>query len=1023
MRQRQHKKTTGSTRQASSTSHTGIFSWLALNVHTLLTSLTSLIFLAFWRLRQNWNLLLLIGIGMIVSVTLVCVIPLYTLVATSAGVRGAFANNPTQQYITINGSGEPGFSLSSSQQFKGELDQLFQQYLGSNVNHNPQFLAQTAFSPLANPHLPDTTNINYAVGLNSYDMQAVRPHIQLIQGRLPESNTNDIEIILTPDEAATLHIHVGDVLTTQLGYAYVQFSPSTSTVQPPPLPQSLSFRLVGLFNVNSASDLFWHGNFFQSAGTFGTPEIISVQAIVSTSAMFHVLDTINSLALQQNQVLGNEIEVSWAYQLNVSHLNSDQLGSVLTGLNKFNNAINSTMQTDPLVRNLKASTPSNFTSTYLQRIITERIPLIILTFVTTGLLLLFTILMSNLLVDRQTEMIAVLRSRGASQRQIFSAFSLQGLLLGIVALLIGPLLAPALARFLTQVLFRGKEYGTLGLIANTAEAAFSTRWYALAAALLVVGAMIFSLYQALQLDILHLRRDTARMRRRSLLQRLHWDVATLLIAVIIYGASLYIASTGVLDPQLSVSWLGPLTFAASLAAILAGAFLCLRLFPRFLQLATRMALHAQGAAPLLALAQMARAPRHVLRLMLLLLMATAFATFALVFVASQEQRIPDIATYQAGADISGVISYVNPSKRLSVADLTTAYRRVPGVLSACIGYTASEGYSTATGSIAIMMQAADADTYAQSALWADPDASSLNSLMTQLRTRRTDVLTQHAIPTIVDSATWNALNLSIGSHFTLGDAHGSLPYVVIAQVEHIPTISDNADGSNGGGLIVDYQSYATLFAATSHDQLPFLNTVWLHTSASADAQVVAALSQGPLQLTPLYDRRAIIGTLRSDPLYLTMLGVLLIGSVLPLILALVGNLFASWQNTNVRQIDFAVLRALGSAPHQVAQTLAWEQVGGYVIAIGVGVIAGIILSFMAVPVLVFTGVAPGGLGSETSGNAFFLLQSVPPIQVILPFSLALIVLLLLAFCAFTLSIVIRRVLQASLTQMLRLNVD
>jgi len=616
-----------------------------------------------------------------------------------------------------------------------------------------------------------------------------------------------------------------------------------------------------------------------------------------------------------------------------------------------------------------------------------------------------------------------LRSRGASQRQIFSAFSLQGLLLGIVALLVGPLLAPPLTRLLTQGFFAGKDFDALNLIARPLEAAFRVRWYAIAAALTAIGAMIFSLYQALQLDILHLRRETTRIRRRSLLQRMHWDVTTLLIAFTIYGVSLYIQSTGVLDPQLSVRWLGPLTFMASLTVILAAAFLCLRLFPRFLQFATRVALHTRSAAPLLALAQMARAPRHVLRLMLLLLMATAFATFALVFVASQEQRIPAIAIYQTGADISGTIAYANPSKRLSVSDLTTAYRRVPGVVSASLGYSTSEGYSTATGSMALSMQAVDADTYAQSATWTGADASSLNTLMAQLRTQRASVVSQHAIPAIVDSATWNALNLSIGSHFTLNDSYGSLLFVVMARVEHIPTISDNADGSNGGGLLVDYQSYATLFAATSHDQLPYLNSVWLHTSASADSRVVAALSQGTLQLNPLYDRRTIIATLHADPLYLAMFGVLVIGAVTPLILALAGNLFASWQNTSVRQIDFAVLRAIGSAPRQVAETLAWEQIGGYVIAIGVGVIAGILLSFMAVPVLVFTGVAPGGLGSETSGNAFYLLQSVPPIQVILPFSLALVVLLLLAFSAVTLSIVIRRVLQASLSQVLRLNAD
>ncbi|HCI78681.1 MAG TPA: hypothetical protein DHW02_03225, partial [Ktedonobacter sp.] len=118
------KRTNSSTQQESGANRTSIFSWLSLHVFI---PLNSLLFLAFWRLRQSWNLLLLIGIGMVVAVTLVCTIPLYTLVATSAGVRGAFVSNPGKQYITVNGQGIQGFSQSSSQEFEGELDQLFQQ--------------------------------------------------------------------------------------------------------------------------------------------------------------------------------------------------------------------------------------------------------------------------------------------------------------------------------------------------------------------------------------------------------------------------------------------------------------------------------------------------------------------------------------------------------------------------------------------------------------------------------------------------------------------------------------------------------------------------------------------------------------------------------------------------------------------------------------------------------------------------------------------------------------------------------
>ncbi|MGH2504008.1 MAG: hypothetical protein ACRDID_15985, partial [Ktedonobacterales bacterium] len=59
--------------------------------------------LALWRLRPMWRLLLIAGLGNIAAVLLVCVVPLFTQVALSAGI-GVVLNGPDDAtHIIVNG--------------------------------------------------------------------------------------------------------------------------------------------------------------------------------------------------------------------------------------------------------------------------------------------------------------------------------------------------------------------------------------------------------------------------------------------------------------------------------------------------------------------------------------------------------------------------------------------------------------------------------------------------------------------------------------------------------------------------------------------------------------------------------------------------------------------------------------------------------------------------------------------------------------------------------------------------------
>ncbi|MEO8972761.1 MAG: FtsX-like permease family protein [Ktedonobacteraceae bacterium] len=309
------------------------------------------------------------------------------------------------------------------------------------------------------------------------------------------------------------------------------------------------------------------------------------------------------------------------------------------------------------------------------------------------------------------------------------------------------------------------------------------------------------------------------------------------------------------------------------------------------------------------------------------------------------------------------------------------------------------------------------------------------------------------IPVYVDEAAFQAFDLKDNPDFTLNvdSSNDTLNFQVVGEVQHIPTINDTTDSAatNGdvasGGMLMDYStlagnyidmlfnnvqltdpglSFATFEKNTT--LLPF-NYAWLRTSdtPAAVASVRRTLNgQGKCcaQFSTIFDRRAMIIDLQSDPLYLDFIGILAIGAITTLLLALIGNLVASWLSTRSRLTNFVVLRALGATSQQVASILTWEQCITYATSIIVGTITGILFSQLVLPYLIYTG-ATGVASSGVSSTQYYLSQNVPPVQIIIPGSLSIILAALVAICAVVLAMMILTASRPSMNQTLRLNED
>ncbi len=671
----------------------------------------------------------------------------------------------------------------------------------------------------------------------------------------------------------------------------------------------------------------------------------------------------------------------------------------------------------------------------------SRIPVAVLAIQIILLILFFVSLMTNLLVDRQTDAIAVLRSRGASGMQIFSALLMQCVALGLLAFLIGVPLSLGAVILLTRRILTGETQNALNVITDhIPQVALTSALYGLGILLVVLLTMSISLLFAARMDVLAIRRQAARTNRRPLWQRLNLDVIAGVLALVSYGVSLYLTGvSNVLEGDARTLVVAPLSVVAPFFLILGCMLLFLRLFPLLVRLAASLVARGRGAVSMLALAQIARSPRQPIRMTMLLALATAFALFTLIYTASETYHIQQITTYMVGSDFGGSLPSANGQQ--DVAKVANTYRNIQGVLAASSGYTTKA--VGGRGGIPIEFRAVDAATFVNTVNWpSQAEKSKGDELLKKLVSQRQMASNGPVVPAVVDTKTASSLLLNVGSTFTITieDLNlQQLQYSIVGIVPAIPTVNNRiTTGKKGtpvpGGVLVDYQTFRAIYTHqaqkakdTDHKDDPFftvdppaLNHVWLHTreDATSLASVRTALKRAGTRLNDVADRWVILDELTSDPLYLVLGGVLSIGTVTALLLALVGDLLASWLSARTRLTNFAVLRAIGSTPGEVTGVLTWEQVIIYVTGIVLGIGFGSLLATSIIPTLTFT-----DLNTNVNAAQFYTLQTAFPIQVVVPPTLLFGLLALAVLFILALVTMVRVVSQPAVAQTLRLNED
>ena len=193
------------------------------------------------------------------------------------------------------------------------------------------------------------------------------------------------------------------------------------------------------------------------------------------------------------------------------------------------------------------------------------------------------------------------------------------------------------------------------------------------------------------------------------------------------------------------------------------------------------------------------------------------------------------------------------------------------------------------------------------------------------------------------------------------------------------------------------------FAANGQTATP--QEWWLATADGASASVAEAAAAAPFAAAEVVDRDALIAALTSDPVPLGIIGAFGLGSVAAVLFAAIGFLVSASISTSERLGEFALLRALGLSPRQLAGWVSGER--AFLLAFGFvgGTLLGALLAWLVLP---FSALTPTGE------------RAVPTPAVIVPLeALAVLLAIGLGLLAVTVVVVRRRVLAAPVADVLR----
>ncbi|MFD2702262.1 FtsX-like permease family protein [Paenibacillus shunpengii] len=904
--------------------------------------------------RKMWNtrwLTLSTLLGLIVAVGFTVSIPMYADGALKRVVA---------QSLEEESSGMPAGSLLMSYQAAGgtktdlaslnEVDRYIREDVSSSIgfDHNTYLNVRTIRSTEVSPEDPTKVDASRIRTMTAGSMTDLEDHVTVTQGVMPGNQVRDnvIEAAMLEEGMYRNDLHVGDILE------YPVYSG---------LDLTLRVKITGVFTPDDLTDPYWFQGFEgMMNGLYIDPEVMNTYLLSE-----------KGVPLQTSR---------WYYAFDLGEIQTSQLPGLGRTLERLDIELYQRLK-DTKVDISFGDLLANFRAQSLQlqtMLFTLAVPMIAMVFY-------FIVMNARQSLQKQESDIAVLRSRGASARQIILLYLLEGLILGAAAMMAGPFLGWFMAKSI------GSASGFLEFVDRKAIPVGVTQdalWLGLVA---VIASMIASVIPAInyaRATIVDAKRRQARSDRKPIWQRWYLDI--LLLGISGYGYYLFYErqmltfQTGMTTDQLQVQ---PFLFFVPAIAIFAMGLFFLRLFPLILKLIQWIGRKIFPVPLYLTLTQLSRSSSSYYPLMILLVLTLGLGVYNASAARTIDLNSTERTLYEYGTDVvmqtvwegSPELTPVNggnsggggnpnepggssggggnnnggntggnpgvspggggnsggggnpgpggggaaPGRMIYSEPPFEVFRQLPGVEHAA-RVLQTKGNVIVSGKSAGqgMIVGIDNVDFAEVAWFR-------NDLFPAHPNRYLDLLGHYEGAVIIPSNLAEKYQLESGDIVSIALQEQMIEFVVFGILPYWPA---------------QYPDQTPFFIANLdyiYDQVPMIPyEVWLKMEPDAlVAPLMTELADAGIELSSVKDVRTELVAESKHPSRGGVFGILSLGFLVSIIISLIGYVLYWFFNLSGRVVQFGVLRAMGLSRGQLSGMLLLEQVftAGLSIALGIGI--------------------------------------------------------------------------------------
>lgn len=579
----------------------------------------------------------------------------------------------------------------------------------------------------------------------------------------------------------------------------------------------------------------------------------------------------------------------------------------------------------------------------------------------------YMFMVSNLIVDRQRNEIAILRSRGAAKWQIVLSFAAEGLLLCVIAWIAGPFIGMGLTKVL------GASNGFLEFVdrsSMTVRMNSQSFLYGGIAAAVSFLMMLIPVFLATRVSIVGHKQQLGRMQRTPFWHKAFLDVAAL--AVSIYGLYTFqnrlkdMKSLGLNTDDLKID---PLQFVMPALFVLGAGLLLLRLYPYVLKLVYWIGRKWWPPSLYATLIQVGRSNSQYQFLMVFLIMTIAIGVFSAGAARTLNTNTEDRIRYSNGADFVMNAQWPNdapppappgaPSANVSapapkvihyLEPSFQPYKELPGVEQAAkVFVKKSAAFSSGNNNGTTTLIGIDTDEFAR-ASWFPNDLLDYHfyDYMNLISGDSRGVLISKTLAELKEVKKGDTINIG-------WEGVSSQPFVVFGIIEYFPTFNPNPPIGSIDVSEEDAKKNAPMLVVGHLSRIQFQLAlepyeVWLKMKPSySTAEFYEGIENSNIELTSITNTKELLSKAKNDPFLLALNGILTLGFIISILISFVGFLLYWILSLKGRTLQNGIMRAIGLSLRQLIGMLALEQLLTSGVAIMIGVAVGNLASRLFVP--------------------------------------------------------------------------